>query len=240
MNDVLTHHGILGQKWGVRRYQEEDGTLTSLGKKRYLGDASAARNAMEQDKMVLNLRAAYGYGLATGKDAKQSALAQNHPDRYKTARQVYDDLSKETGKLKQYEATLVKNRLDSLKEAGLDKVKGVSIATIRNSTALTDVSISYRYYSDDQEEPTYYPTVQSLKAAIEQKEEEEKKKKKKKEAEKKKKNRQEAQTKMVNDVKNKAKEILDKTKSIPSSVLNKASEVIDNGKSIVDNILKKK
>ena len=30
----LTHHGIKGQKWGVRRYQNEDGTLTALGKLR--------------------------------------------------------------------------------------------------------------------------------------------------------------------------------------------------------------
>ena len=29
----LEHHGILGQKWGVRRYQNEDGSLTSEGKK---------------------------------------------------------------------------------------------------------------------------------------------------------------------------------------------------------------
>ena len=29
------HHGILGQKWGVRRYQNKDGTLTSEGKKHY-------------------------------------------------------------------------------------------------------------------------------------------------------------------------------------------------------------
>lgn len=29
----LYHHGILGQKWGVRRYQNEDGSLTSLGEK---------------------------------------------------------------------------------------------------------------------------------------------------------------------------------------------------------------
>lgn len=30
----LEHHGILGQKWGVRRYQNADGSLTEAGKKR--------------------------------------------------------------------------------------------------------------------------------------------------------------------------------------------------------------
>lgn len=31
----LSHHGIKGQKWGIRRFQEEDGTLTTEGRKRY-------------------------------------------------------------------------------------------------------------------------------------------------------------------------------------------------------------
>ena len=34
-NNVLGHSGIKGQKWGIRRFQNEDGSLTEEGKKRY-------------------------------------------------------------------------------------------------------------------------------------------------------------------------------------------------------------
>lgn len=35
MNNELEHHGIKGMRWGVRRYQNKDGSLTPRGKKRY-------------------------------------------------------------------------------------------------------------------------------------------------------------------------------------------------------------
>ena len=35
MNDTLQHHGVLGMKWGVRQYQNKDGSYTKKGLERY-------------------------------------------------------------------------------------------------------------------------------------------------------------------------------------------------------------
>ena len=48
---TLAHYGIVGQKWGVRRYQNEDGTLTNAGKKRYDRDVRE-NNAKKKENRI--------------------------------------------------------------------------------------------------------------------------------------------------------------------------------------------
>lgn len=51
-NRELTHWGIKGQKWGVRRYQNADGSLTPAGKKRYDRDIQE-NNAKKKDNRIV-------------------------------------------------------------------------------------------------------------------------------------------------------------------------------------------
>lgn len=50
-NDIyLAHYGVKGQKWGVRRYQNKDGSLTSKGKKRYRNEPNENYSNKQRDR----------------------------------------------------------------------------------------------------------------------------------------------------------------------------------------------
>lgn len=80
----LVHHGIKGQRWGIRRYQNEDGTLTEAGRKRY-GYASkeAAERAKEYRNYADEYRDELGISYFEGKGAEDRWLQSMYGDDYK-------------------------------------------------------------------------------------------------------------------------------------------------------------
>ena len=70
-NDELTHWGIKGMRWGVRRYQNDDGSLTAAGKKRY---ASEAQYLKEKERSLKKRQAAKDKVDAL--NAKRKALSE--------------------------------------------------------------------------------------------------------------------------------------------------------------------
>ena len=57
-DEELSHHGILGQKWGVRRYQNADGSLTSSGKRRYQNEDGSLNSEGKKREQERNFKEA--------------------------------------------------------------------------------------------------------------------------------------------------------------------------------------
>lgn len=111
VNGELFHYGIKGQKWGVRRFQNPDGSLTAAGQQRY--GVQGERAAEKALRKGASSETASAYGKAVSKRNAQFGKAnssRNYVDEYK---QLGKD-RKEVKRLKEQVKTEAKrNKLET-------------------------------------------------------------------------------------------------------------------------------
>lgn len=155
-SNELYHHGILGMKWGVRRYQNPDGSLTAAGKKRYgantietIGSAKGLQRRMNDvdQAMAFNKRKhAEGHSQATGYERKAQAEAEKRWTNQKKLRKYNNEVLKGSTKMHQAESQLKKGEKEiemykrMVKEKGYTlKSKEVQRSVVKGSDVLASV-----------------------------------------------------------------------------------------------------
>ena len=143
MTNELYHHGIKGQKWGVRRYQNLDRSLTPAGKERYgRGTGEKIKSAVKTvGREVANAGKAVGRGIsATGRAVGNAGRAvgskinesykKKHPNKMSDAElKAYISRLQMEKQVKQLKADLnpekehkIRKRIAGIMDQGIDTI----------------------------------------------------------------------------------------------------------------------
>ena len=131
-DDYLEHHGVLGQKWGVRRYQNKDGSLTAAGKKRLsTGSGNSLAGAVERYKARRAAKANVKAKLAKQKQAEEAGHEDFQKARAKKPKQMStSELKEATDRLK-LESQYAELAKKLHKETPKEYLKRVAITTAK-------------------------------------------------------------------------------------------------------------
>lgn len=147
----LYHHGIFGQKWGVRRWQNEDGSLTPAGREHYgyygkSGDKFKASNGLTVGKPKNAAVAAFRRAQATkvgSKVLEGTAKLNNKFYGFKNGDQIVNRVKKEN--------EAVRESVKAMKETKKEKKEAVKYATkqaFKNASLLDKLTYNYATYRE--------------------------------------------------------------------------------------------
>lgn len=130
-SNSLCHYGVKGQKWGRRRYQNPDGTLTAAGKKRYSDDDGNESRSETGKKIAKGLAAGAAVGLA--------AYAMYNP---KSRKLILDMAGKTMEQVKKTSAAAAPVVKEHLKKVGKNTITNLGQASEKVGKAMTDAALA--------------------------------------------------------------------------------------------------
>lgn len=157
-NYYLEHHGVKGQRWGVRRYQNKDGSLTAAGKRHIQNAVNATADMVKRHIPSPEKREAAAKARQARKEQKAAEKRQKELDSYKTdPRKRLKNMDKLTNaELKALKERLeLENKVSDLTREQLEKPK--KMADMVLGYAQTGIDIADKVVKG-------YDMVQNIKA----------------------------------------------------------------------------